>query len=105
MDAIDRGDQQSARSLYSFAGMVDMANIMKGIQGPITPDSVTTAMKKVKDLPTFAGSTVTCDGKQWPSRPASCTRQGIFFEVQKDSSLKPVNPAGYIDLDPSKVPA
>jgi branched-chain amino acid transport system substrate-binding protein len=105
MEEIDRGDEQSARSLYSFAGMVNLANVLKGIQGEITPASVTDAMKNVKDMPTFAGSPVTCDGQQWANRPSSCSHQAIFFEVQPDSSLKPVDPKGYIDLDPSKMSA
>ncbi|MCE3554863.1 ABC transporter substrate-binding protein [Pseudonocardia sp. RS11V-5] len=105
MQEIDRGDQQSARSLYSFAGMVNLANVLKGIQGDITPESITDAMKKVKDMPTFAGPPVTCDGKQWAGRPSSCSHQGIFFEVQPDGSMKPVDPNGFIDLDPSKMTA
>jgi branched-chain amino acid transport system substrate-binding protein len=105
MDAIDRGDEQSARSLYSFGGMVDLAKIISGIRGEINPDTVTTAMTQVKDYQTFAGPTVTCDGNQWPGRPSSCSHKGIFFEVQQDGSLKPVDPNGFIDLDPSKVPA
>jgi branched-chain amino acid transport system substrate-binding protein len=105
MDAIDRGDEQSARSLYSFGGMVDLAKIISGIRGEINPDTVTTAMTQVKDYQTFAGPTVTCDGKQWPGRPSSCSHKGIFFEVQQDGSLKPVDPNGFLDLDPSKVPA
>ncbi|MCW0213214.1 MAG: ABC transporter substrate-binding protein [Pseudonocardia sp.] len=104
MEEIDRGGEQSARSLYSFSGMVDLAKIISGIQGDITPESITTAMKNVKDYQTFAGAKVTCDGKQWPGRPSSCSHQAIFFEVQQDGSLKPVDPNGFIDLDPSKVP-
>jgi branched-chain amino acid transport system substrate-binding protein len=104
MEAIDRGDQQSARSLYSFSGMVDTAKIISGIKGDITPDTVTTAFKNVKDYQTFAGAKVTCDGTQWAGRPSSCSHQAIFFEVQPDGSLKPVDPNGFIDLDPSKVP-
>jgi branched-chain amino acid transport system substrate-binding protein len=105
MEEIDRADQQSARSLYSFAGMVNLANVLKGIQGEINPDTVTTAMKAVKDMPTFAGPKVTCDGQQWANRPASCSHQAIFFEVQADGSMKPVDPKGFIDLDPSKMSA
>lgn len=104
MDAIDRGDEQSARSLYSFGGLVDTAKVLSTIQGDITPESVTTAMSGLKDYQTFAGPTVTCDGDAWPGRPSSCSHKGIFFEVQPDGSLKPIDPNGFIDLDPSKVP-
>lgn len=103
MEAVDRGNEQSARSLYSFAGMVNLATVMKGIRGDITPASITAAMKAVRDMPTFAGPRVTCDGKQWANRPASCSHKAIFFEVQADGSMKPVDPKGFIDLDPSKM--
>jgi branched-chain amino acid transport system substrate-binding protein len=104
MEAIDRGDEQSARSLYSFGGLVDTAKVLSTIQGDITPESITTAMSGLKDFQTFAGPTVTCDGNAWPGRPSSCSHKGIFFEVQPDGSLKPIDPNGFIDLDPSKVP-
>jgi len=104
MEAIDRGDEQSARSLYSFGGLVDTAKVLSTIQGDITPESVTTAMSGLEDYQTFAGPTVTCDGTAWPGRPSSCSHKGIFFEVQPDGSLKPIDPDGFIDLDPSKVP-
>jgi branched-chain amino acid transport system substrate-binding protein len=104
MTAIDRGDQQSARSEYSFGGMVDTAKILSGIKGDITPDSVTTAFKNVKDFQSFAGPKITCDGTQWVGRPSSCSHSGIFFEVQPDGSLKPTDPNGFISLDPSQVP-
>lgn len=104
MEAIDRGDEQSARSLYSFGGLVDTAKILSTIQGEITSESIFTAMSAVKDFQTFAGATITCDGTQWPGRPSSCSHQGIFFEVQPDGGLKPIDPNGFIDLDPSKVP-
>lgn len=96
-------DQQSARSLYAFAGIINLANVMKGISGEITNTSVATAMTQVKDMPTFAGPTVTCDGKQWPGRPASCSNKGIFFEVQDDGTLKTTGGDGFLDLDPSVI--
>jgi branched-chain amino acid transport system substrate-binding protein len=104
MEAIDRGDEQSARSEYSFGGMVDTAKILSTIKGDITPASITTAMTGLKDYQTFAGPKVTCDGNQWAGRPSSCSHKGIFFEVQPDGSLKPIDPNGYIDLDPANVP-
>jgi branched-chain amino acid transport system substrate-binding protein len=98
--------EESARSLYSFAGLVNLAKAMQTIQGDLTNTTVATAMSQVKDMKTFAGPTVTCDGKQWPGRPSSCSKQGIFFEVQDNGTLKPVEGAGadgYIDLDPSVI--
>jgi branched-chain amino acid transport system substrate-binding protein len=101
MKAVGYEDEQSARSLYSFAGVVNLAKIISGIDGEITNTSVTEAMKAVKDFQTFAGPKVTCDGQQWPTRPGACSKQAIFFEVQKDGTLKPTGGSdGYSELDP-----
>lgn len=101
MTEIGREKEQSARSLYSFAGMVNLVNAMKTVQGDFTTESVTTALKAVKDMPSFAGPPITCDGQQWPGRPSACSRMAIFLNVQPDGTLAPVNPDGFIELDPS----
>lgn len=104
MEATGHGDQLSTRALYAFAGVVNTAKAIASIEGDITASTVTTAMKQLRDFPTFAGPTVTCDGKVWPGLPTACNKQAIFFEVQADGSLKPVNQAGYVDLDLSNLP-
>ncbi len=101
MEAVGYGDELSARSLYSFAGVVNLARILQGIDGEITNQTVATAMMNVKNFDTFAGPTVTCDGKQWPGKPGACSHKAIFFEVQPDGSLKPVGGEGFIELDPT----
>lgn len=103
MKQVGYEDEQSARSLYSFAGLINLANILNGIDGDITNTSVTDAMKAVKDFQTYLGPKVTCDGQQWPARPGACSHVGLFFEVQDDGSLAPVDEAGYVDLDPASV--
>ncbi|MCW2887402.1 MAG: hypothetical protein JWL58_4264 [Streptosporangiaceae bacterium] len=106
MKHVGYGNELSARSLYSFAGVVNMVNVMKTMNGQqIDSTTITTALKGLKDFKTFAGPTVTCDGKAWPGLPSSCSRQAIFFEVQKDGKLAPVNQGGYSELDPSVIPA
>jgi branched-chain amino acid transport system substrate-binding protein len=106
MKAVGYEDEQSARSLYSFAGVVNLAKILGEIDGEITNASVTEAMKGLKDFQTFAGPKVTCDGKQWPTRPGACSKQAIFFEVQDDGTLKPTGGSdGYTELDPAAAAA
>ncbi|GAA1746494.1 ABC transporter substrate-binding protein [Aeromicrobium alkaliterrae] len=106
MEEVGYGEELSARSLYSFAGVINMVNVMETIDGDITKESIVEAMKGLVDFETFAGPTVTCDGEQWTGLPTSCSRQAIFFEVQDDGTLAPVNDTetGYIELDPSLVP-
>ncbi|MET0449160.1 MAG: ABC transporter substrate-binding protein, partial [Aeromicrobium sp.] len=103
MEEVGYEDEQSARSLYSFAGVVNLSRIISDIDGEPTTESIGAAMKAVKDFQTFAGPKITCDGKQWPDRPGACSHEGIFFEVQEDGTLKPVDDAGYVDLEPEAV--
>lgn len=107
MDEVGYGNELSARSLYSFAGVINLVKILETIDGDITKESVVEAMKAVADFESFAGPTVTCDGKQWEGLPTSCTRDALFFEVQSDGTLAPVNKEnnGFTQLDPSLIPA
>jgi branched-chain amino acid transport system substrate-binding protein len=99
MEAVGYEDEQSARSLYSFAGIINLANILSDVDGEITSATVLEAMKGVKDFQTFLGPEVTCDGQQWPGRPGACSHEAIFFEVQDDGTLAPVNEEGFTELD------
>ncbi|SHG66691.1 ABC transporter substrate-binding protein [Geodermatophilus nigrescens] len=99
MEAVGYEDEQSARSLYSFAGIVNLANILDEVEGELTAQAVTDAMKGVRDLPSFLGPEVTCDGEQWPGRPGACSHEAIFFEVQDDGTLAPVSEDGFTELD------
>ncbi|MFD3813015.1 ABC transporter substrate-binding protein [Rhodococcus sp. NPDC058639] len=105
MDAVGYGDELSSRSIYTFAAIVNIAQILSEHGGEITAGTVTDAFKAVKDFPSFAGPTVTCDGQQWPGVATTCNAQAIFFEVQEDGTLRSVDESGYIDLDPSLMPA
>jgi branched-chain amino acid transport system substrate-binding protein len=99
MKAVGYEKEQSARSEYSFAGIINLAKILSGIKGSIAAASVTDAMKNVKDFQTYLGPKVTCDGQQWPGRPGACSHKAIFFQVQGDGTLAPVNSSAYVDLD------
>jgi branched-chain amino acid transport system substrate-binding protein len=99
MEAVGYEDEQSARSLYSFAGIINLAKILSDVDGELTSATVLEAMKGVKDFQTFLGPEVTCDGQQWPGRPGACSHEAIFFEVQDDGTLAPVNEEGFTELD------
>jgi branched-chain amino acid transport system substrate-binding protein len=103
MTEVGYEDEQSARSLYSFAGLVNLANVLNDVDGDITNTVVTDAMSSLKDFQTFLGPKVTCDGQQWPGRPGACSHDGIFFEVQDDGTLKAVDEGGFVDLEPEAV--
>lgn len=101
MKAVGYEKEQSARSEYSFAGIINLAKILSGVKGDLSATTVTDAMKNVKDFQTYLGPKVTCDGQQWPGRPGACSHKAIFFEVQGDGSLASVDQGGFIDLDTS----
>ncbi|MEU5840332.1 ABC transporter substrate-binding protein [Rhodococcus sp. NPDC047139] len=106
MDAVGYGDQASSRSLYTFAALVNIAKILsENGSDDVTSESVIDAFSSLRDFPTFAGPNATCDGQQWPGIATTCNAQAIFFEVQEDGTLQPVDEAGYMDLDPSLMPA
>ena len=105
MRAVGHDEELSSRSLYTFAALVNIANILNAAPaGEITKESVTAAFEKVTDFESFAGPTVTCDGKQWPGIATTCNAQAIFFEVQDDGTLAPVDETGYVDLDLAALP-
>lgn len=105
MEAVGYEDELSARSMYSFAAVMTMVDVLETIDGDITAETVTDALTSLEDFPMFAGPQITCDGEIWPGMPTACARDAIFFEVQEDGSLDPVDEAGYIELDPSVIPA
>jgi branched-chain amino acid transport system substrate-binding protein len=104
MEAVGAEDELTTKALWTFAGVVNTAQAMDQISGKtIDATSTTEALKSLKDFQTFAGPVDTCDGKTWPGIPTSCTKQAILFEVQDDGTLKPLDDAGYVDLDLSLV--
>ncbi len=105
MASVGYENELSSRSIYTFAAIVNIAEILSGSGAEITSGTVTEAFKAVEDFPSFAGPTVTCDGEQWPGVATTCNAQAIFFEVQEDGTLRSVDESGYIDLDPSLMPA
>lgn len=103
MKAVGKGDQISGRSTGAFAGLVTVATQLKTITGAVTPATVVTAMKSIKDVQSYLGPKITCDGQQWPKYPSACSHQAIYFTVQSDGTTKPPT-SGFYDLDTSKLP-
>ncbi|MEE3849044.1 ABC transporter substrate-binding protein [Gordonia sp. LSe1-13] len=98
-------DELSSRSLYTFATIVNFAEIMSDAGGDVTAATVTETYQALRDRPTFAGPNVTCDGEQWPDVATTCNAQALVFEVQQNGDLEPVDERGYVDLDLSMLPS
>lgn len=66
---------------FTFSSTVDLASILGTIDGEITPASVTQALRSTKDLPSFMGQDLTCDGKQWPGQPSACGNGILVYRI------------------------
>jgi branched-chain amino acid transport system substrate-binding protein len=59
-------------SQFVFAGVVNLANVLKGIDGDITSDSVTAALDATDDAPAFMADTFGCKGELTDLAPSAC---------------------------------
>ncbi|MEV6013410.1 ABC transporter substrate-binding protein [Streptomyces sp. NPDC051976] len=72
----------NAFSQMTFSGMMDLAAAMRGIKGDITADSVKKSLASIRQVTSFTGQTVTCDGKQWPNAVSVCAPGLLIYEVE-----------------------
>lgn len=66
---------------HTFSSTVDLATVLRAVEEPITPKSVTAALRATKRLSSFMGQPVTCDGRRWPGQPAACANGIIVYRV------------------------
>jgi branched-chain amino acid transport system substrate-binding protein len=81
---------------YGFAGVMNLAAVLRGINGQITAESVRSAHAALKNLPGFAADTLSCDPRPWPGT-SGCATSWLALVAQADGSLKPLN-GGYLEL-------
>ncbi len=73
---------------FSFSSTMDIASILRRVTGKITPASVIRQLRSTKNLPSFMGQPITCDGKQWPGQPSACAGGVIVFRVHNGARQK-----------------
>jgi branched-chain amino acid transport system substrate-binding protein len=66
----------------SFRSLMNLYVVLNQIDGDITPESITTALRSQVDAPSFSGHPYTCDGKQYPGLPAMCSPQQVLAEME-----------------------
>lgn len=66
----------------SFRSLMNLYVILNQLDGDITPESITEALKAQVDAPSFSGHPYTCDGKQYPGLPAMCSPQQILAQME-----------------------
>jgi branched-chain amino acid transport system substrate-binding protein len=85
-----------------FSDTWNLATVLKGIQGEITPTSATDALHSTKNIDSYMGPTITCDHTAWPGRSA-CGNRVLLYQVQTGGTQKAltnqfIDTAPYIPL-------
>ena len=66
----------------SFRAVMNLYVILNQLDGDITPETITAALKAQVDTPSFSGHPYTCDGEQYPGLPAMCSPQQILAQME-----------------------
>lgn len=66
----------------TFRSFMNLYSVLRGIDGAITPDSITKALRTKKDEPSFMGHSYTCDQDQFDGLPALCSPQQILVQMK-----------------------
>ncbi|QJU52719.1 ABC transporter substrate-binding protein [Herbiconiux sp. KACC 21604] len=80
----------------TYSTMQDFATVARSIDGEVTPESLTTALKAVSGVDSFMGQPLTCDGEQWPDSISICAPGLLVYSVE-GGTLKPVS-GEFVDI-------
>jgi branched-chain amino acid transport system substrate-binding protein len=73
---------------FTFSSTMDIAAILRNVKGKVSPASVTRQLRATRNLPSFMGQPITCDGRQWPGQPSACAGGVIEFRVHDGARRK-----------------
>jgi branched-chain amino acid transport system substrate-binding protein len=65
----------------TFRAFMNLYAVLQQIEGEITPEAITEALRSQVDAPSFTGHPYTCDGKQFDGLPAMCSPQQILGQM------------------------
>ncbi len=74
---------------HTFSSTMDLAAILRTVEGEPTPASVLEALRATAGLSSFMGQELTCDGRQWPGQPSACGNGILVYQVE-DGQRQPV---------------
>jgi branched-chain amino acid transport system substrate-binding protein len=91
-------DVENALSMQAYAVMASLATAMDGVEGDITPETATEAIKAMpeSEYPGAGGVTFQCGGEAFPEQPAVCTNQSLRAILDAEGV-----PASYEAIDSS----
>lgn len=95
--------KQGYFSYATYGTVMTLADVLRSVDGTINGASVEKALGAAKDMPSFLGPNLTCDGTKWPKSTA-CSNELIVASLQPDGSLKPNEEAGFLAVSPSLLP-
>jgi branched-chain amino acid transport system substrate-binding protein len=95
----DVEDVDNATAMGAYTVMASLATALDGIEGDITPETVTETIKSMPeaDYPGADGLTFQCGGEAFPSQPAVCSNQSLRATLDAEG-----NPAEYEPVDSSE---
>jgi len=84
----------------SFSMMMELAQVMKGVSGPLTASSLTTALRGITDAPGYFGPNLKCSGSPWKAQPRACSAEVLVIKTVKSGGGVKREPVGngFVDL-------
>jgi branched-chain amino acid transport system substrate-binding protein len=74
--------KSSAFAQATFSSTVDTANILREIKGAITSATILRQLRTTRNVSSFMGQPIVCDGKQWPGQPSTCAGGVLQYRVR-----------------------
>lgn len=92
-------DVDNNLGMGAYTVMSALATALEGIEGDITPETVTAAIKAMpeSDYPGGDGLTFQCGGSVFPSQPAVCTNQSLRATLDAEGIPASYEPADFSD--------
>ncbi|HEY4332951.1 MAG TPA: ABC transporter substrate-binding protein, partial [Ilumatobacteraceae bacterium] len=103
MQAAGHGDVLDSYATASFATTMELSEILKTINGPVTGETLTAALQKAQ-VPGFMGPDVNCAGGVFPGQPTACNSKILLLKVV-DSASGPVRQLLQSDYFDAAAPA
>jgi branched-chain amino acid transport system substrate-binding protein len=95
MTAAGYEDSLNSFATASFATMMELYEVMKGIDGDVSAETLQTALSGASNSPGFLRDELKCGTELWPSESSVCRATLLILEVVEGSDgpvRQPVNP-------------
>ena len=90
MEAAGHEDSINTFAVGSFATMMELAQVLETVDGPVTAVSLAAALNEATDMPGFMREGLHCRTNLWPSEPSTCRASLLSLTVEPGPDGKPV---------------